>query len=113
MKTKIYTIYDSKAKAYLNPFFQPEDGTAIRIFSDCINSKDHPFAKHPEDYTLFNIGAWADNTAILVMNEAPINLGNGIEYQTKTMEQRWSQLTEEEKQAEIDGFKLTHDEEKS
>lgn len=80
MKLKIFTIYDQKAKAYITPFFLPEEGMAIRTFSDCVNDKDHQFGKHPQDYTLFNIGAFADNTAQIHMNDAPITLGNGVEF---------------------------------
>lgn len=56
MMQKIFTIYDSKAHAYLPPFFLPEAGMAVRVFSDCVNDKSHQFSKHPGDYTLFQIG---------------------------------------------------------
>ncbi|AXL15310.1 nonstructural protein [Microviridae sp.] len=80
MKLKIFTIFDQKAKAFITPFFLPEEGMAIRTFTDCVNDKEHQFGKHPQDYTLFNVGAWADNTAQIIMNEAPIVLGNGVEF---------------------------------
>ncbi|AXL14764.1 nonstructural protein [Microviridae sp.] len=79
MKLKIFTIYDQKAHAYITPFFLPEEAMAIRTFGDCCNDKSHQFGRHPEDYTLFNIGAWADNTAQIVMNNAPITICNGLE----------------------------------
>lgn len=79
MKIKIFTIYDSKAECYLTPFFLNEEGLAIRLFSDTINNPEHSFAKHPEDYTLFNIGAYNDADALLVANNAPLSLCNGIE----------------------------------
>jgi len=81
MNHKIFTIYDSKAQAYLTPFFLHEDGMAIRVFADCVNDKNHQFGKHPEDYTLFNIGSWSDNKAKFLTNN-PIALGNGIEFVT-------------------------------
>jgi len=81
MKHKIFTIFDSKAKAYLTPFFLHEDGMAIRVFADCINDETHQFGKHPEDYTLFCIGSWDDEKAKFLTNN-PIALGNGIEFKT-------------------------------
>jgi len=63
MKHKVFTIYDSKARAYLVPFFLHEEGMAIRVFADCVNDKTHQFGKHPEDYTLFIIGTWEDEKA--------------------------------------------------
>jgi len=79
MKHNIFTVYDSKAKAYLTPFFMHEDGMAERVFSDCINDTAHQFGKHPEDYTLFKIGSWSDDKAKFLTNN-PISLGTGIEY---------------------------------
>jgi len=52
---------------------------AIRIFSDCCNDVTHQFGKHPEDYTLFNIGSWTDEKSKFVTNN-PIAIGNGIEF---------------------------------
>jgi len=87
MKHKIFTIYDSKAKAYLTPFFLHEDGMAIRVFADCINDTTHQFGKHPEDYTLFNIGSWSDEKAKFLTNN-PIALSNGIELVEETEQQQ-------------------------
>jgi len=78
MNHKIFTIYDSKAKAYLTPFFLHEDGMALRVFTDCVNDKEHQFGKHPEDYTLFNIGSWSDDKAKFLINN-PIAIATGIE----------------------------------
>ena len=78
MKQKIFTIYDSKADAYLTPFFLHKERMAIRVFSDCINDAEHMFGKHPEDYTLFQIGSWGDEKAKFLTN-SPIVLATGIE----------------------------------
>lgn len=79
MQNKIFTIYDSKAKAYITPFFMHEEGMAIRVFSDCINDTTHQFGKHPEDYTLFTIGSWDDQKSKFLTTN-PIALGNGVEF---------------------------------
>jgi len=78
MNHRIFTIYDSKAKAYLVPFFLHEDGMAVRVFADCVNDPGHQFGKHPEDYTLFQIGSWSDEKAKFITNY-PIALSNGVE----------------------------------
>ncbi len=78
MNQKIFTIYDSKAKAYLTPFFLHQEGMALRIFTDCINDTVHQFGKHPEDYTLFLLGSWSDEKAKFLINN-PIALATGIE----------------------------------
>ena len=62
MLLNIYTIYDSAAVAYMRPFFQQSDGQAMRSFSDIALDADHEIGKHPEDYSLFRIGTYNDNT---------------------------------------------------
>lgn len=63
MQSFIYTIYDVKAKAYLQPMFLATDAIAVRSFSNAINKKDHSFNTNPEDYTLHRIGLFDDETA--------------------------------------------------
>ncbi len=87
MKQQIFTIYDSKAKAYLTPFFMHNNDMAMRVFADCTNDPGHQFGKHPEDYTLFNIGSWSDDKAKFLTSN-PLSLGNGIEFQTESDQQQ-------------------------
>lgn len=56
MKQKVFSVFDDKAKAYMLPFFQPEKGMAVRMFSDAVNDPQSLFGKHPEDFTLFFVG---------------------------------------------------------
>ncbi len=79
MKIKMYSVHDTKAAAYLQPWFQTKDALAIRNFADCVNDKNHNFGRHPEDYNLFQIGEFNDQNATIEPN-APKSLGNGIEF---------------------------------
>lgn len=79
MNFRIFSVYDNKAKAYLPPFIMPEQGQAVRVFADCVNSKDHQFNKHPSDYTLFELGMFDDNKGKIAAT-APLAIGNGVEY---------------------------------
>ena len=78
MDLKIYTIFDQKADAYLNPFFLPNDALATRTFKDCTNDDNHAFGKNPEDYTLFNLGSFDTNTGKFTIHNAHKSLGNGL-----------------------------------
>ena len=84
MKHKIFSIYDTKAEAYLPPFFVHQEALALRAFSDAVNTEGHQFNMHPGDYTLFNIGAWDDNDCKIITNKTPINLANGITLMAKS-----------------------------
>ncbi len=81
MNLKTFSVYDDKAKAFLPPFFLPESGMAARVFKDCVNSKEHQFGQNPDDYTLFHVGSFCQNTGTLA-SMAPKTLGNGVLFVT-------------------------------
>lgn len=80
---QIFTVYDAAAEAFLQPFFAPTIGSAIRMFSDICEQPDHQFAKHPEDYTLFHIGVYDDSSADIEKMRAPVKLGSALELTSK------------------------------
>jgi len=77
---KMFTVYDSKAEAYMLPFFAKSTGEALRTFSDTCQDKSHIFAKHPEDFTLFELGTWDEQTSNFVVYESKKSLGIALEY---------------------------------
>lgn len=77
---KVFTVFDSKAGAYLNPFFLNSTGEAIRAFGDTANDPNTGIGKHPEDYSLFEIGEYDNKTGRITHLETHTPLGNGIEY---------------------------------
>jgi len=79
MNHKMFVIFDSKAGAYFPPWFLMKEPMALRAFGDCCNDAEHNFGRHPEDFTLFCIGEFDDQTA-RVEWIAPVSLGNGIEF---------------------------------
>ena len=85
MKFHMFSIYDEKARSHLPPFVLPEEGMAIRTFSDCINSIDHQFSKHPSDYTLIKIANYDDESGEVIQDRRTI--GNGIEFKNPDQEQ--------------------------
>lgn len=80
MKTKVFTIYDSKVESYMSPFMAPTAGHALRMFADTVNDDKTTLNKHPEDFTLFEIGEYDDSTAKYTNLEALKSLGTAIEY---------------------------------
>lgn len=81
MLHEMFSIYDSKAKAYLPPFILPNSQMAQRTFGDCVNSEKHQFHAHPEDYTLFQLGTFDDAVGkFMPATPVKVNLGTGIEY---------------------------------
>lgn len=79
MKSRIFSIIDLKADAYLQPFFMPTDKLAIRTFQDCVNDPKHNFGQHPEDYILFNIGIFDQVKGTITPEAQPKTLVSGID----------------------------------
>lgn len=63
MKTEIYTIFDTKAKIYNKPFHQVNEAVALRTATDLANDSNSEIAKSPEDYILFYLGNYDDQSA--------------------------------------------------
>lgn len=77
---KVYTVYDSKAECYMQPFFMMNKGTALRAWQNTVNDQSTEFNRHPEDYTLFEIGEFDQEKGIVIPHEAKISLGTALEF---------------------------------
>lgn len=56
MILSVYSIYDEKAAAYLNPFYSQNDNVAIRAIAEILHDPLHAFSRFPSDYTLYYLG---------------------------------------------------------
>jgi len=74
---RCYSVRDLKAAAFAPPFFLGRDEVAVRTFSDALADPGHPMAAHPEDYQLFYLGEFNDETGRLTGADAPVFLVNG------------------------------------
>lgn len=80
MIQNVFSVYDSKAQAYLTPFFLPTIPMAQRVFRSCANSEDHQFARYPADFTLFHLGTFDDESCHFSALDTPHSLGVAIEF---------------------------------
>ena len=87
MLQKIFAIYDSKAESFTNPVYLNSTGLAVRTFSDSVQDPESQFAKHPADYTLFELGTYDDNTAEFKLLPTPKSLFIAIEFITPTLKE--------------------------
>ena len=71
----MFSVFDSKAEAFLPPMFFPTRGVAIRAFSQAAADGEHDFCKYPDDYSLFELGSFDPSTAVFACHVAPVNLG--------------------------------------
>lgn len=64
MIIKVYSIYDSAAGVYRQPFYTSQDGEAMRVFYDLSINADHEIGRHPEDYSLFRLAKFDDSKGL-------------------------------------------------
>lgn len=77
---RVFTVYDSKAEAYLAPFYANTAGLALRFFKATLEDPGHDFRKYPGDYTLFEIAVFDDQSGDFETHHAKINLGTALEH---------------------------------
>lgn len=80
MILKVYSVYDTKAHLWMQPFFLAAHGQAVRAFSDEANSPQSQLGRHPNDFILFCIGEFDDNSAVLAPTIPPLQLGVAADF---------------------------------
>lgn len=78
-KLAVCAVFDSALAAYGRPLFVPAVGAAIRSFTDEANSKDGQaaIALHPEDYTLWQLAFFDDETGEFITDGVKRSLARG------------------------------------
>jgi len=82
---RVFSVYDSKGEAYLQPFMQKTRALAIRLFEQATIDTDHDFSLYAADYTLFELGSWNVNTGRYELLDAPINLGTAAAHKARLL----------------------------
>lgn len=85
MKTQLFSVYDSAAARYLDPFCAPTVEVAIREFRRVVNKQGHQFNSYPEDYTLFHVGEF-DAELGTCSEVKPRSLGVALSFITPQLE---------------------------
>jgi hypothetical protein len=76
--SKMYSIHDAAAGAYLAPFFMQNDLLAIRAFAALVNDATHIFSQEPKDFTLFCFGEFDISTGAMELETKPRPVRSGI-----------------------------------
>lgn len=62
---RAYSIFDKKSSSYNTPFFALNDDVAQRSFDDLIRDKRTLVGQHPEDFSLFCVGTFGQESGEL------------------------------------------------
>ena len=76
----VASVYDAKVGTYFQPFFARTRAEALRSFKDTVNQQGHVFNKHPQDFTLFILAVFDEETGGFLNCQAPESMGTGHEY---------------------------------
>jgi len=68
----IVAVKDRAVNAYNRPFYVPTIGAAVRSFTDEVNRKESEMQAHPEDYDLYDLGTFDDETGTFLSPEGGI-----------------------------------------
>ena len=80
MNQKLFVLNDVKSGTYTAPTVHLSRGQALRDFGDAINGNpDTLLAKHPEDFTLFEIGEYDVYTGTIILHDAKEAVANGLD----------------------------------
>lgn len=72
----VVSVKDRAAEVFNRPFFVPHRNVAVRDFTDEVNrsAADNQLNKHPDDFDLYLLGTFDDNTGTFSMEEQPVVL---------------------------------------
>lgn len=76
----VYAVYDSKAAVFATPFFVGAEALAVRAFARAANDKESQVGSFPEDFTLFQLATYNDESGVIMPLEQHKNLGLGANY---------------------------------
>lgn len=97
MILKTFAVYDAKLEAYLQPFFMQTTGAALRAWDAVVNDPSTQFFKNPEDFTLFEIGEYDDQSGTLQAHPVKLSVGIALQFKKSVYpnQRSTSQLPEE------------------
>ena len=76
---KVYAIYDRALEAYTSPMFFRANGEALRAFMDEAARADSKINVHPEDFAIWFVGTWNEDTGELLGLEEPMLLARAYD----------------------------------
>ncbi|AXH78010.1 MAG: nonstructural protein [Microviridae sp.] len=78
MQLKVFSIRDTKAETYNMPFYQKSHGEAERSFKALTTDESSMISKYPEDFDLYFLGTYDDQTGQLTVLDTPQHIVKAI-----------------------------------
>lgn len=79
MILKIFSIRDQKSEIFNSPFFKTAIGEAERDFQTAVNDPKTTLNKYPQDFDLYLLGEFNDNSGTFESLDTPQHLMKAIQ----------------------------------
>lgn len=67
-------VFDKKARSHLTPFFVTHQDVAVRAFKDAVSNIESAVGRNPEDFAMWNLGTFDDDTARFELHKSPVHV---------------------------------------
>lgn len=74
MKVSYFAVFDKKAQQFGQAFPSMSLGTAERSMKDSVSNPESPHAKYPDDFALFRVFDFDDESGLIVETYEPPQL---------------------------------------
>lgn len=74
---RLFSVFDKKAAVYSAPFLSHSQATASRDFRHAVNDVASQICKYAEDYDLYELGDWLEDSGEINQHAAPLFVVNG------------------------------------
>lgn len=71
MNLKAFAVRDNKIASFKTPFYHHHTGEALRSWEDLANDPQSIVHKHPEDFSLYEIGEFNVDNGLMIPLELP------------------------------------------
>lgn len=79
---QVLAVFDEKAEAFAQPFFQQSDVLALRAFQAAVRDSESLLNKFPRDYSLYKLGTYDDSTGRFENLDRPSLLASALQAMT-------------------------------
>lgn len=81
MILSVYSIFDDKAKVYVDPYYFAHDGQAKRAFGEMVVGKRMGLlSSHPQDFHLYKLGDFDNSSGRFISCDVPEFLCHALDY---------------------------------
>jgi hypothetical protein len=74
----VCSVFDAKAGLYSNPFYSVNVAVATRDFNHACTDPNSGLAQHPEDFSLYVVANFDDESGLFVPNVPPLFVANAV-----------------------------------